>query len=285
MIKTLIFVFMTTCSLLDQENISQTPPSEVSAPLMEWNRYVGKNFTIMSIDNEKGKELVNDLENLKKSALTRWGFPDVKFTKECRVFVVPDYDLLKKLFNLNVGKVQLRKELNVIWCVGDDKPNKSILPYLTQVCLYEYETVESTTLPVWFKRGCITLSTSVPDVRETLKPFNEIARKEQFNHSAEQMFTFTEEDYNKQTTENKKVFDQQAALLCLMLRKEFGQFKLQGFLRLQARNKPEDVLQLVYGFKSFSQFDKQYVRFMKELCADIADDHTPDSYLEIKNSF
>lgn len=284
MIKTLIFVFMTTCFTTFQENTSQPPASEVRAPAMEWNRYVGKNFTILSIDNEKGKELVDSLENLKKSALTRWGFPDVKFTKECRVFVVPDYELLKKLFGLNIGKVQLRKELNVIWCVGDDKPNKSILPYLTQVCLYEYEQVESTNLPVWFKRGCVTLNTSVSDVRETLKPFNEIARKEQFTHSAEQMFTATEEDYNKQTNENKKIFDQQAALLCLMLRKEFGQFKLQGFLRLQARNKPEDVLQLIYGFKGFSQFDKQYVRYMKDLCADIADDHTPDSYLEIKGS-
>lgn len=260
---------------------AQTQPKEVSASL-EWNRYVSKNFTIMSIEDEKGKSLVDELEQMKKSVLNNWGFPDVKFTKECRVFVVPDYELLKKLFNLNVGKFQSRKELNVIWCVGDDKPTKSILPLLTQVCLQEYENVESTTLPIWFKRGCVTLNTSVSDVRETLKSFNDIARKEQFTHSAEQLFMATEDDYNKQTNENKKIFDQQSALLCLMLRKEFGQFKLQGFLRLQSKNKPEDVLDLIYGFKNFSQFDKQYVRYMKDLCADLVDNQTPDSYLEVR---
>ena len=71
--------------------------------------------------------------------------------------------------------------------------------------------------------------------------------------------------------------------LCLMLRKEFGEVKLQGFLRLQSKNKPETVLGMIYGFKSYSQFDRQYVRYMKDLCADLADDHTPDSYLEIKS--
>ena len=282
MIKSLVMAFFLSVSLLNQEPAAN--PVEVIDPQiksLEWNRYVSKNFTILSIDNQKGKEYTETLESLKTSALTRWGFPDVKFSKECRVFVVPDYELLKKLFNLNVGKCQLRKELNVIWCVGDDKPNKSVLPYVTQVCLAEYETVQATTLPLWFKRGAVFLNNTVADVREGLKSFNEVARKEQFTHSADQMFTATDEDYNKQTAENKKLFDQQAALLCLMMRKEFGQFKLQGYLRLQAKNKPEDVLQMIYGFKSFNQFDRQYVRFMKDLCADLVDNHTPDSYLEV----
>ena len=267
----------------DQANPVQVEAIDPQIKNLEWNRYTSKNFTVLSIDNQKGKDLSETIESLKSSVLTRWGFPDVKFTKECRVFVVPDYDLLKNLFNLNAGKAQLRKELNVIWCVGDDKPNKSLLPYLTQVCLYEYEVAESTTLPVWFKRGCILLNGSVTDVRQVLKSFNDIARKEQFTNSADQIFTTSEDDYNKQTNENKKIFDQQAACLCLMLRKEFGEVKLQGFLRLQSKNKPETVLGMIYGFKSYSQFDRQYVRYMKDLCADLADDHTPDSYLEIKS--
>jgi len=76
---------------------------------------------------------------------------------------------------------------------------------LTQVCLSEYENTESVSLPLWFKRGCITLNNSVADVRETLKLFNDVARKEQFAHSADQIFSFTDDDFNKQTTENKKV--------------------------------------------------------------------------------
>ena len=286
MLKSIFVLLMATQNCLLQD-AGSNQPIEVADPQiknLEWNRYVSKNFVILSINNEKGKELTESLETLKTSALTRWGFPDVKFSKECRVFVVPDYDLLKKLFNLNVGKVQLRKELNVIWCVGDEMPNKSILPYLTQVCLSEYENTESVLLPLWFKRGCITLNNSVADVRENLKSFNDVARKEQFAHSADQMFTFTDDDFNKQTTENKKLFDQQAACLCLLLRKEFGEVKLQGFLRMSSRNKVDDLLQLIYGFKSASQFDRSYVRFMKDLCADLADNQTPDSYLEIKSS-
>jgi plasmid replication initiation protein len=285
MLKNLFLIFFSLQNLSAQDQVSSVQLEAVDPQIksLEWNRYTSKNFTILSIDNQKGKDLSETIESLKTSVLTRWGFPDVKFNKECRGVVVPDYDLLKNLFNLNVGKVQLRKELNVIWCVGDDKPNKSILPYLTQVCMYEYEVVESTTLPVWFKRGCIILNGSVVDVRQSLKSFNDIARKEQFTNSADQIFTTSEDDYNKQTNENKKIFDQQAACLCLMLRKEFGAVKLQGFLRLQSKNNPETVLGMIYGFKSYSQFDRQYVRYMKDLCADLADDHTPDSYLEIKS--
>jgi hypothetical protein len=58
---------------------------------------------------------------------------------------------------------------------------------------------------------------------------------------------------------------------------------MQGLLRLSSRNKIEDLLKLLYGFKTVSQFDKSYVRFMKDLCADVADNQTPDSYLQIKS--
>lgn len=284
MTHNILFFMIAAQSMFNQEAVSQ-PIEVVDSQIknLEWNRYVSKNFVILSINNEKGRELVDSLESMKTSALTRWGFPDVKFTKECRVFVVPDYDLLKKLFNLNIGKVQLRKELNVIWCVGDDNQDKTILPLLTQVCLSEYESAESVVLPLWFKRGCISLNNSISDIRENLKTYNDIARKEQFMYSVDQMFSFTDDDYNKQTTENRRLFDTQASCLCLLLRKEFGQLKMQGLLRLSSRNKIEDLLKLLYGFKTVSQFDKSYVRFMKDLCADVADNQTPDSYLQIKS--
>jgi hypothetical protein len=43
---------------------------------LQWNRYVTKNFTILSIDNEKGKILSESIEEIKTSSLVRWGFPD-----------------------------------------------------------------------------------------------------------------------------------------------------------------------------------------------------------------
>lgn len=264
-----------------QEPATEAPPVDPELKDLSWNRYATKSFTILSIDNEKGKWLSENVEEIKASALTRWGFPDVKFSKECRLFAVPNFSLLQKLFNSTAPRVQFRKELNAAWLVVDDKPNKTVLPYVTQVALAEYENAHNTTLPWWFKRGVINLNSSVVDVRQSLKNFYDLARKEQFSFTTEQMLQFTEDDYNKQNMDNKKIFDQQSMCLCLLLRKEFGEAKLQGFLRMQSKNKPEDVLNVVYGFKSYSQFEKSYIQFMKDLTSDVDDNDCPDAYLEI----
>lgn len=247
-----------------------------------WNRYVTKNFTILSINDAQGKKLSETIESIKSYSLTKWGFPDLKFSKECRLFCVPNYSLLKKLFGLSASKVQFRKELNVVWLVLDGDLGNSIDPLATQIALSEYESVHNTSLPFWFKKGCSALNSNVEDIKKNLKFFNEIAKKEQFSHNAEQMFLATEEEYNKQSIDNKKTFDSQAICLALMLRKEFGEAKLQGFLRLQTKNKPEVVLKLIFGFDGFVQFDKKYIAYMKDLCGDIAEEKTPDFYLQIQ---
>lgn len=263
-------------------------PAVVEAPLedpelknLEWNRYVSKNFVILSIDNQKGKELAETIEGLKSKSLSRWGFPDVTFSKECRIFAVPSYNLLKKLFNITAPRAQLRKDVNVLWVVLDDQLEKSVSPFLSQVALAEYETAQKTTLPFWFKRGAFGLSAVPADIRQELKNFEETARKEQFVHTAEQMLVGTEEEYNKQSAENKKIYDRQALCLCLLLRKEFGEVKLQGFLRILSRNKPDVSVAVVYGFKDLASFDKNYIRFMKDLTGDVTQNETPDSYLTI----
>jgi hypothetical protein len=92
----------------------------------------------------------------------------------------------------------------------------------------------------------------------------------------------TEEEYTKLKPEEHAIFDAQSVVLCLMLRKEFGEAKLQGFLRIAQRNKMEDVLRLVYSFQSFKNFDASYARYMKDLTNDVAASRIPDSYLEIK---
>lgn len=285
MIYTLSFLLLalpTACAQDAAPTIEVAQKDDPELKDLVWNRYVSKNFTILSINDAEGKNLCDKIESYKSSCLTRWGFPDLKFTKECRVFCVPNYSLLKKLFGLSAPKVQFRKDVNVIWVVLQDDLQKSVESSITQVALTEYESVHNTSLPLWFKKGCASLNSGMDEVRQGLRQFNDVAKKEQFGFNSEQMFMLSEEDYNKQSVDNRRSFESQAVCLTLMMRKEFGEAKLQGLLRLQAKNKPEAVLRVVLGFEGFPQFDKKYVAYMKDLCSDIFDDRTPDFYLRVQ---
>lgn len=249
---------------------------------MGWNRYTVENIVVLSIDNEQGKWISENIGKIRSWCLTRWGFPESKFTKECRIFCVPNKELFKKLFNLEQSKVELRSDVTVIWFVLDDKPAKILPPLLTQICLVEFEAKHNVKIDWWFKRGASQLNGIIPDIRQSVSGLNETLKKDQLIFVSEKMFTMTEESYLKESIENRKLFDQEAIALCIMLRKEFGEAKLQGFLRIASKNNSQDVLKVVYGFSGYQHFDKQYIRFMKELTADVLNNKTPDSYLEIK---
>lgn len=284
--------------LIFSNNIVQAQieyPHGVSAPVdddlkdLVWNRYTTENFVILSIDNVQGKWMSQNVETIKKWCLSRWGFPENsrgRFTKECRVFCVPNKTLLKKLFSLNQSKMEARKkngqlDMTVMWLVLDDKPNKTIPIFLTQVCFAEFEFLNNIQMGFWFKRGSSLLNGSISDVRQCIVNLYDKIKKDIPIFTSEKMFTLTEEEYLKETHEIKQVFDQEAVVLCIMLRKEFGEAKLQGFLRISSKNDPQDVLRVVYGFSGYNYFDKQYIRFMRDLTTDIINEKTPDSYLKI----
>lgn len=280
-------IILSACILLchaamtsGQEAVAQADDPELKN--LQWNRYANKNFTVVSIDDTKGAALSDAIVDIKSKSITRWGFPDVQISRECRIFCVPSQKMLTKLFNLNSPRMQVRKELYVIWTVLGPDIEKSVMPFVTEVALAELESKQGMVLPTWFERGAVGLAAAPPEIAEGLRAFNSNARREQFSFSAEQMFLFTDDEYAKQNAESKKVFDMQAICLCLMLRKEFGEAKLQGFLRLQNRNKPESVLKVVYGFSGFPGFESKYFEYMKDLTADVVDRRTPESYLTIE---
>lgn len=262
-------------------------PTDPELQNLQWNRWTTENFTILSIDNNQGKWLHDNIEQIKAWCMTRWGFPDYKFTKECRIMCVPNKSLLKKLFNLEQASCEVRRkdgviEISAIWLVLDDKPARTIPVYLTQVCLAEFEAKHNVTIGWWAKRGMSHLNGTLPDIRSQLMSLGTVIGQDQPVYVSEKMFTMTEDDYYKEKVENRKIFDQQAVALCLLLRREFGEAKLQGFLRISSRNSAEDVLRIVYGFSGFGHFDSSYVRYMRDLTSDISQNKTPDSYLEIK---
>ena len=78
--------------------------------------------------------------------------------------------------------------------------------------------------------------------------------------------------------ERKAIFDREAATLCLLLRKEFGQQKFIEFIK---NNSSQNALHQVYGFNGYSQFDESFKRYFYNLSQDIVNNRTPDNYLKI----
>ena len=76
---------------------SYQPPANEDLKNLVWNKWNTNNFTILSIDQAQGEYLFNNLEAIKTWSLTRWGMSDLKYSAECRVFCVPNKNLMKKL--------------------------------------------------------------------------------------------------------------------------------------------------------------------------------------------
>jgi len=259
-------------------------PQKAEIKNLEWNRYTTKNFVILSINNSHGKWISENIENIKSWCLTRWGFDDLDFSRECRIFFVPNKDLMQKLFNLDRSKIEFRKDLNVMWVLLDDKPERTVAPFISQVCLKEFEYKNSVKLSIWFKRGSSYLNGTLSDIRQNILSLSDMLKNEETVFSSQKLFSMSEDDLSKEGYQNREIFDRQSLALCLMLRKEFGEAKLQGFLRMANKNDSKSVLKFIYDFDSFDGFDKQYVRFMKDLTSDILNNKTPNSYLEINSA-
>lgn len=284
--KIFIFLFLFLSANIVYAEIEY--PTGVSEPLdirlkkLQWNRYVTQNFVILSIDNSQGLWLKDNIEKIKTWCLSRWGFVDSDYTKECRIFCVPDKKLLEDLFHTKSPKIEIRKNLNILWLVLDDNPYRSINEYLTEICIKEYELSSNTNLGLWFKKGASQLARSTNEIKISLLLVLKKIKNKEILYFTDELFTLKETEYQTLNQKDKNLFDEQAMILCLFLRKEFGEAKLQGFLRISSNNDIQDVLKMVYNFNGFSQFDKQYIRFMNDLVNDVRIGKTPNSYLEIK---
>lgn len=237
-----------------------------------WNRYTTPNFTILSIEDSQGKWMSDNIESLKTWCFSRWGLPDIKFAKECRIFCVPNKALLKKLFDLDSSRVEFKdNEIVVMWLVLNDKPIEVIPNYLSQAIFMEFESKYNLKLDFWAKRSMSLLNNSTDEIRGHLIDLFRIIRSKHF--SLQEIISMNENNYKNLTVENKDIYDCQVLALTLMLRQEFGQYKFVYCLKNKSLN--------VYGFKTLEDFNKSYFRYMKDLSVDVMKRKTPNSYLEI----
>lgn len=217
---------------------------------LRWNRYVADNFTILSIDDGQGRWLYDNVESVKSWCLTRWGLPDVKFGRECRIFCVPNQALLGKLFNIDRSTAETRRPdgLHAVWLTLDDRPARTVPVQLSNVVFAEFE--DRYGLKPGSTRGMAQLNATPAEIRGVMA------------RPAGDAFA-TDED---------------AARACLMLRKEFGQDKFHAYLKAGG---PDAAVQ-VYGYKNSDEWNSAYKRFAADLARGIAAGKTPDSYLMIR---
>lgn len=251
---------------------------------LAWHRYVTPNFTILSLEDDQGLWMKNNLEDIKEWCLGRWGIPDAKLSKECRIFCVPDKGMLKKLFDLDASRVEVRRkegaiQITAMWLCLEDKPARVIPTNLTKVLLAEYEERSKTSLPWWSVTGMSVLNGTIQDIRTEL---SELAQSKAF--PLESLTNMNQEQYDKLGSERKRVFDAQSAALLLMVRKEFGEVKMHSFVSLCGTGGASKAVKSALGFSGIQDFEKTFNRYVGGLGKDIKGKVTPDSYLIIKKA-
>jgi hypothetical protein len=98
------------------------------------------------------------------------------------------------------------------------------------------------------------------------------------------LLNLNEAQYDALSGDRKNIFVSQSSILCLLLRKEFGEVKMHSFLKVSYQMGSNAAVEKVLGFKNMQEFQKTYTRYLSGLSKDVKEKITPDSYLIIKKN-
>jgi hypothetical protein len=130
---------------------------------------------------------------------------------------------------------------------------------------------------LWFNRGVEVLNRRDDDAARSIACFSP-------ELSASDIFKMTSKSYLAMSAEERLSFDLQAAVLCVMLRKELGQIKLLSFLSLLESADTSSCLTSVYGFKGIEEFDSKYESYCSDLLKEFSKGNVPNKYFTIKGA-
>lgn len=249
---------------------------------LQWNRYVSRNFTVLSIDDRQGEWLYKNLENMKSWSLTRWGFPDFDPTKEYRIFCVPLKKDLKKFFNLDEQRSEYRKDVAVIWLSLDEKPSKSVSPYLTHILIKDFADKYSLKIDFWFMMAISELNSHPDYFKNNFSQIQNLIQAGKPLYGLNYLLNMNYDKYLKESPERQNLFCTQSSILLLMLRKEFGQQKLINYIKISKDNDFESCLKKIYNYDSIGDFEKKYMKYMFDLTKNIKENKVPENYFDIK---
>jgi hypothetical protein len=283
----MVIVFTVLLAFFSRALEAQSTTRSPSDPILTdkaWNRWTGGEFVVLSIDNDQGKFLSQHLPQIKTWSITRWGLPEPKLSVECRIVAVPTTEIMEKLFRMrgsyteSVTDERGRLKLHVVWLLFDHNPAECIPPSLLRICLSEYEKQAGIKFDIWAIRGMSVLSQTYPQIRESMKGLGTRMTGSDPVFSAKGLLTLDREKWSRLNEQTRNLFDVQAAAMCLLLRKEFGQ---KNFLQFITSGSAEANVNAVFGFADYAELDKTYKRYVINLANDINTGRTPDSYLEV----
>ena len=237
------------------------------------------NFVILGINDLQGYQVSQQIEKIKEWSIRRWGLPIDPFVCRPKVVCVPNKAVLKKLFRLDNSFAESRPEEDVCWVICDGDLSHAISVFTTEFCISNFERVHKTKICYWARRGMSILNGDTQRVRAFVSPLSgHIASNRKLLFS-EPLFTLDKKALIKSSPDNVALFDKEATLLCLMLRKEFGQVR---FLWLITDSSTDSVRRAT-GFSSYAEFDKAFKRYLYYASTDITQGRMPNSYLNVKN--
>ena len=270
------------------KEVQQETKSNIDISGKVWNRWTSENFVVCSLSDTQAKYLNFNLEQVKTWIYTRWGMPDTKFSAECRLICVDDKKLFKKFFGLDKSAVEIRRnadgtiKLSVIFILLDDKPSRTIPIPLTEVCLAELEQSYNVKFGWWVHRGMGQLNGTLGEIKANFIDLHSKLNHDEAIYFSESLLKMTEDQYWKESPANRLAFDRCACVMCLLIRKEFGEEKMLSFIKGTASGKDaKEALYKLYKFDSYSHFDVTLKAYMKIVASDIVENKTPNSYLQI----
>ena len=295
----LILAFHVSHCLAQSEMTKVKNPTEISSEVysrsmmtndiegLQWNRWTSKNFVVCSINDAQAQYLYKHLELVKGWVFARWGLYDIDFEAECKFICVDDPVLFKKLFKLERTKVEIRQDKDgkiketVIFILLDNIPSRCIPMPLTEVCMAEFAQKYNTKFSTWCVRGMSMLNCTIPQIKKFLSNLKTTIDADELLYFSESLLNMKRDQYLKMPLEKRQLFDNCAMAFCLMIRKEFGQEAYLNLMKQASEESPLDAIKIVLRFNDYKQLDKAFNKFMIDLTSDIANDKTPDRYLQI----
>lgn len=270
-----LLVFCLPCVAEDAVRAILIEPEAVSQKeKFTWNKWETESFIILSIEKDHGLSLKGSLESLKDECSERWGLEKTSLKAKCKVVCVRDAEMLKRFFGVDSPRAETRRDssgkisTSAIWL---DFKRIQELPSLVMFICASDGSFGSNKL--YIQRGMSLLSLPSERVKSELKQSGKLDFAEVSSLNSEKWFDLSPQD--------RALFDRRSALVCLMLRKEFGQ---ERFLNFLSGSQDQDSVRSVYGFGDAAEFNGTLNRYSENLSKDIGEGITPDSYVTVKGA-